>query len=421
MTENRLRSKLARGAVRLSLILFGFALAEIGLWVAASLAGPIDRLTAKSQPIEPLVTDSLLMLRGNPLHPEHDAWGFRNDSVPARAGIVTLGDSHTYGTSVSSDQAWPSLLAEATGRTVYNFGMPTWGALQYESILPRALELDPESIVVALYMGNDLFDAFVVANERGVLESTVEPDEWAELNRLEASASIEAEARRLFRAGDPEPSVGEPGSSGLRDVLSDRSRLYGLLRAGRRLIQPRAGQSPLLHPEFSRAVDAVTEERAAYVAVYDGPEWRGLLSPAYRRRVLDLEDVRIRIGLEQTIGALVRMAAVAAASGTVMVVALLPTKESVFAPRMQGAVDHPDLPGLWAAEDEVRARILEALSRAGVPALDLLPALTASPAQPFFENIDGYLDAEGHAVVAHEVARALNAPGRALSGTEIEP
>ncbi len=36
---------------------------------------------------------------------EHDARGFRNPSAPDSTTIVALGDSHTYGTSVSSEEA----------------------------------------------------------------------------------------------------------------------------------------------------------------------------------------------------------------------------------------------------------------------------------------------------------------------------
>jgi hypothetical protein len=359
----------------------------------------------KSELVEPFVADSALILRGDPRYPEHDDWGFRNDSVPAGADIVALGDSHTYGTSVSPDDAWPRQLAAMTGRRVHNLGLPTWGPLQYEAMLPRALELAPERIVLALYLGNDLFDAFVAARRRGTLEAITPPDEWAEVTRLEAAGPIEAEARRLFRAGDPEPAETTPATSGLRDLLSDHSRLYGVLRTGRGLLRPPPGQSALMAPDFDRAASAVTDERAAFVAVHDGPEWRALLSPSYRHRVLDLRDPRIRIGFEITVGALGRMAAALEASGTEFVVVLLPTKEAVFAPRMRGATDHPELPRLWAAEDEVRTRLLEALAHEGVAAMDLRPALAEAMEQPYFENIDGHLNAAGHRVVARELAR----------------
>jgi hypothetical protein len=396
---------LARGLGRFALIAFGLALAEGGLWVAASVSAPVDRLTSKPAPVEPFVPDSLLGVTGSPLYHEHDPWGFRNDSVPTRVDIVTLGDSHTYGTSVEPGQEWPRRLAGLTGRTVYNLGLPTWGVLQYESVLPRALELAPGRVVVALYLGNDLFDTFVAARDRGLLETTVDAETRADVERLEAAGTIEAEARRLFRAGDPDPSTEAPTDSGVRDLLSDRSRLYGVLRAARQVVRPRAAESVLMDDDFDRAVQGVTDRRSAYVAIHEGPEWRALLSPTYRLRVLDLDDPRIRIGLDRAVDALIRMAEATRESGAELVVALLPTKEAVFAPRMRNGPVHPDLPRVWAAEDAVRDATLERLSRADVPTLDLRSALAASPAQPYFENVDGHPNADGHGVIAREIAR----------------
>jgi len=50
-----------------------------------------------------------------------DSSGFRNPTVLRTAEIVAIGDSHTFGYNVSSEDDWPTQLADMTGRTVYNF------------------------------------------------------------------------------------------------------------------------------------------------------------------------------------------------------------------------------------------------------------------------------------------------------------
>src|SRR5262245_9171725 len=50
----------------------------------------------------------------HPSSPGHDAWGFRNPTIPDRVDIISLGDSMTYGHYASRDDSWPSVLAART-------------------------------------------------------------------------------------------------------------------------------------------------------------------------------------------------------------------------------------------------------------------------------------------------------------------
>ena len=63
-----------------------------------------------------------------PLTLTTDANGFRNPPLAAgatapRYDILAVGDSFVAGSNVSDDQAWPALLARATGESVYNLGV----------------------------------------------------------------------------------------------------------------------------------------------------------------------------------------------------------------------------------------------------------------------------------------------------------
>jgi len=87
-----------------------------------------------------------------------DANGFRNPAAVNTADIVTIGDSHTYGVNVASEDSWPRQLANLTGKTIYNFGLPGYGILQYLYLIDAAIKLEPDYIIIGLYLPNDLGD-----------------------------------------------------------------------------------------------------------------------------------------------------------------------------------------------------------------------------------------------------------------------
>ena len=64
-----------------------------------------------------------------------DVNGFRNAEVPQEVDIVTIGDSHTQGFNVTSDQSWPGQLARQLNQSVYNMGVGGYGPLQYKTCL----------------------------------------------------------------------------------------------------------------------------------------------------------------------------------------------------------------------------------------------------------------------------------------------
>jgi hypothetical protein len=88
-----------------------------------------------------------------------DGAGFRNDDSAALAAsvdIIAIGDSHTYGTNVRSDQSWPQVLGRMRSRSVYNFGIGGYGIYQYDRLFDLALAKNPKWIILALYPVNDL-------------------------------------------------------------------------------------------------------------------------------------------------------------------------------------------------------------------------------------------------------------------------
>ncbi len=88
---------------------------------------------------------------------EIDENGFRNKELTS-VDIVALGDSHTYGFNVSSDNSWPKLLGRKLKKNVYNFGVGGYGILQYQYLLSKAIKLNPKVVLLGLYLPNDLND-----------------------------------------------------------------------------------------------------------------------------------------------------------------------------------------------------------------------------------------------------------------------
>jgi lysophospholipase L1-like esterase len=85
-----------------------------------------------------------------------DPSGFRNPHRPKRARIVALGDSHTYGENVRSEDSWPRQLGRLTGEEAYNLGVGGYGMVQYYALMEEALSLEPEVIVIGFYPANDV-------------------------------------------------------------------------------------------------------------------------------------------------------------------------------------------------------------------------------------------------------------------------
>ena len=100
-----------------------------------------------------------------PLRLTSDAKGFRNLSILPQYDIVAVGDSFVAGSNVSDDQTWPALLAQATGKTIYNLGVGGSGPPTYMSNFAYfGLDLKPRLALFMIYEGNDFKEDVVLAD-----------------------------------------------------------------------------------------------------------------------------------------------------------------------------------------------------------------------------------------------------------------
>ena len=361
-----------------------------------------------------LIDDARLGHKGNPAWWDHDDRGFRNRSTLSRAGVVALGDSHTYGTSVIAEEAWPTLLSGELGVDVYNMGIGGYGAAHGNENLATALQLEPDLVIFGLYFGNDFRDDFRFAETNGLLGEFVSVDAIAEIEERESKQTIEEEIGFMFRApgaerqgdGDQSPSRADkdaerPGA--LRKWISDHSKIYGLLRNLKNQIGSESDVSALLARDFDEARKKLTERERRFVSVYDGPVWKTILTSPYRLRTLDAADPRVTAGIEVSKSKLAQMRDRAREGGVRFLVLLLPTKEYVFWPKVEEPDDHRSLADLVRNEERARAELIAFMTDRRIDFVDPAGELRQSEHQPYFPDGDGHPNALGHGIIAEKV------------------
>jgi hypothetical protein len=87
--------------------------------------------------------------------------GYRGAPWPdARADeLVVVGDSQAFGLGVAEEQTLSAYLAELTGRSVRNLGVPTYGPSEYRAVIEEVgKQRRPSQVVLVINMANDLFE-----------------------------------------------------------------------------------------------------------------------------------------------------------------------------------------------------------------------------------------------------------------------
>lgn len=315
-----------------------------------------------------------------------DAWGFRNRAVPLASEIVVIGDSHTYGNTAAMDDSWPHVLGRLAGRPVYNMGMGGYGPNQYVRLLEtKALRLQPKTVIVGLYVGDDFENAFLIsyglehwAHLRALRADQVNYDIW------QTSAAVSWHKR-------------------IRIWLSRHSVLYQLVLHG-----PLLGR---VQGEFQIRNAHALSDSATTLAI----PARNILEafrPAGPLRNLDQDDASVREGMRITFGLLARMNEISRRNGVRFLVVVIPTKEMVFA---EFLLSDPQLP-LHATlvrliENERRAReaTFGFLAGTGIAHVDVLPALRRAVDDELYARTaaDMHPSRNGYKVIAEAVFEAL--------------
>lgn len=278
------------------------------------------------------VEDLAYLVRGNPLHPEHDARGLRNRRTGQPGGLVVIGGAQVYGVSVRAEHCWPQRLHDALGGGVYNAGMEGWGSVQFALAAEELLRLAPRQVLVCLHTGGDLAGAFRCARTSGspLARSFFEP-QWAALPPLEFPAKDKA---ALAQAGLMEE---QPG-------LVAEDALALLAQRGEPDVNPCVIESSRFY---------LTENRSF--------------------AALDLDHAAIAAGLTITDEVLAHLRGLSLTYGFALGVVLIPTREYLASLRLDDATvgNREGLERLGMAEAAVLGELRAACARLSVRCFDL--------------------------------------------------
>ena len=402
--------KLNKKQVSYSIILFFFIIGtlELTLSLLAVVSPRIDTIVGTSDAIPYTVPDEHLGDRPNPAYPGHDRLGFRNPKVPAKAQVIALGDSQTYGTGVESEDAWPRQLESMTGKIVYGMAFGGYGPTHSLILWDEAVALEPQIVIEAFYAGNDLFDSFNHVYNQGQLPAlkSADPQSQHRVREAEHSKPIEKHVSQMYQMGATTVALSLP-----RRLLSQYSKLYGLLRRMRSEFTRLVSKPNQTAQEEWESAKAFAKACPAYCEVFSHGQFKTIFTTAYRLAALNLGDPRIAEGLQISLRAIQRLHDAAIARNIRFLVLLIPTKETVFRKLWQ----NPSRTYSNLTEDEERfwRTTKDFLEENGIEYLDALPALQAQLAagiQPYKVSQDGHPNKHGHRVIAELVTAYLKLP-----------
>jgi lysophospholipase L1-like esterase len=335
---------------------------------------PIDFLKPK------IVNDEVLRYKIEPNSGAHDSWGYRNKKVPQTAKIVAIGDSHTYGISATASNSWPAFLQRISSKDTYNLSLGGYGPAEYFYLMEdKALELDPEMIIVGFYLGNDLKDSFNAVYSVSI---------WEDLRDLDISYSF-----------DEDENNKEANSESFTDWLSANSVLYRIISSsfiGDNLRQQR---------RISKGED---------IPILDLPE-HGIntgFTPDRRLEGLDLSTPEVREGLSLTLEYFNRMNQLAREKQVGFLVVIIPTKEGVFSEFISKSDELSEsykLDKLIQNEEVVSKLVQRYFVDHEIPYLDVLGPLknAAGSEQIYPNNFGGHSNKNGYRIIAESINKYL--------------
>jgi hypothetical protein len=390
----KLNKKQASFSIVLVFLVIGFL--EITLNLLALVSPGMSQIV--SFDIPGYVPDKHLGRRPNPAIPGHDRLGFRNPTVPAKAHIVALGDSQTYGAGVEPEDAWPKQLESMTGKTVYNMAYSAYGPPDSLMLWDEAVAFEPRIVIEAFYAGNDLFDSFNAVYNLGKLPELKSSDPQVQ-ERIREAEQSEPIVKRASQ---------EESNSLLRRLLSQHSRIYGLLRRTKNEFMHLV---KITQEEQWETAKAFAEAHPACCQVFSNGQFKTIFTSENRLLALNLEDPRIAEGLQISFRVMQKMNEYAVARNIRLLVVLIPTKETVFRKLWQSP--SRSYSTLTEIEERFWRTTKDFFEQNGIEYLDSLSVLQgqfAAGIQPYQVSSDGHPNKQGHRAIAKLVAAYLELP-----------
>ena len=322
----------------------------------------------------------------------HDINGYHNpDSVLDEYDIVALGDSHTHGELYNFSNTWPKNLSGMLDKTVYNMGVHGYGTAQYYYLIDQALSFKPKLVVMGLYLGNDIFNAYDLVYQN---------DLWKDY-RLNGFVND-----KPYAVGELK-KMNTPFKS-LRDWMRSKSALYQFFGNRTRKFREKAGISS---PREVGTSDWTTNDPDASL-LFDDQEIKTLFWVGSRIKGIDLENKNIEEGLRLSLNFLDLINQKASSSNVKLLVALMPTKETVYVSKTEKmAQDNAYYKKILINEKEIKKRILDACAEKGILCFDMLPGMQQAlldGVKLYKEDWDEHPDNSGYKQYARTIADYIN-------------
>jgi SGNH hydrolase-like domain, acetyltransferase AlgX len=409
-----LRNRGSRLWSQLAILVVTLALCD-GLLSVASCSSARLRYYLTPPRDRAAVPDAVLGRRMSPFFPGHDPLGFRNAAVPDRVDLLAVGDSLTYGYAALPDGSWPYHLQQLSNRLVYNAGVGGYGPLEYSVTIDELMKLQPTTVLLGLYLGNDLQNTYVsvYADHRFPQFASSDPQVREALSAADAAPAPEL-TKRQFRS----PNVNRSNELPLLQQTLDRSALYSIARNV--YVALRGEEYRFPNPISSAANTFEAARRRPGRIAYDlEPKFRTVFrDPEFLSVAVNDTDPRVREGGRIAKEALLSIHKRLKAKGVRLVVVLLPYKATVYAERL-GDPARSGLPrsffNLVRMEQRHAQEFREFLSERGIEFADARSAMMRAfsrGVQPYPETEDDHPNTNGYRAIAETVLPMVTVAAR---------
>ena len=395
-------------------LLIGLVIAELTIKVAAIVSPRIAYELRPPWSNRALDPDPKLGYRVSRYYPGSDKRGYRNPEALDTSNILAIGDSTTYGYSVVESQSWPAVVRNENNLDIYNAGVGGYGPCEYLEVSNELIQLNPTQVVVALYLGNDMSDAYtsVYLEDRCPDLQTDNAELLKELRRLREEQSLLKQATELGLESVAEPfRDGLPLSHLYGSNLRDKSSIYSLVRAAYHKL------NNIHYGRFGEDTDKrfATESQIQGAIAYEHiKELRTVFkSPAVEVLAVDQTDLRISEGRRITETVLDEINTLAQANNAQLIVAIIPTKGVAYRNILGDSFisQHSSFPPKIENELKLKQDILSFLDENEIVHVDTTPLLEKALSDrtpPFHQTSNEHPNAHGYSVVANAIAAAVS-------------
>lgn len=415
VSSNRKLSKLStKRVLTFYILVFGFFLILFeGVLFGAAKIFPVFRYQLSPPWERNWIEDPKLGKRMSPFHPDHDNRGYRNRENVKNTKFLIIGDSLTYGYATPPEGAWPRHFSKLTGEATYNAGVGGYGPCEYKNVLDELLVLNPKTVILALYLGNDISNAYksvyienrcqsFKTNDASILKKIKEEDAIMTLPELARKAM-----GKNAMGGDE-----RIGHNPLTAWLTDNSYLYKLGRSLNFKFFPQGISTGGL-TDFNRSFFE-SANRPKRLAFGESPQFRTVFkNPKHDLLAVNLEDPRIQEGLRITQSVLLSISNSLRTRRINFLVAVFHNKQFVYAGLIEKKNPNfsPSFFELVKQEKQITQLFIKFFDQHNMNYVDTYESIQSMFSEnipPYHESDEQHPNAHGYYALAQSIFNALN-------------